>query len=346
MKYFIVVAFCMGLKCALSQGVGEWTWMKGDSTYANDYTDMHSYGVKGTYSDSIIVPKLYGSVYWSNGNRLYLLGGSAPDLINYVSNSQNTMWEYNVDSNKWRWLKGEEYNHLDNFILDYWGIQGSGDSITFPVLRESSAGCTDYDGNFWLFGGYSENDLWEYNIVTNVWTWMKGSVFGIYHHYGTQGVPDSLNNPPPGPFGEMWADKQGNLWLYGGEAMSGYQWYQTVWRYNIATNVWTWMSGDTLPLTPPPVYDTLNVFNAINTPGGRENNSTHWVDSMGNFYVYGGFMFYPYGEYDDLWKYDVTLNQWACIKAESSASYISYCTTVNLPSGRSEATGWVDRDGY
>ncbi|MEO5673247.1 MAG: kelch repeat-containing protein, partial [Chitinophagales bacterium] len=219
MKYFIVVAFCMGLKCALSQGVGEWTWMKGDSTYANDYTDMHSYGLKGTYSDSIIVPKIYGSACWSKGHRLYLLGGSTPDLISYVSSSQNTMWKYNIDSNKWCWLKGEEFNDQSYSSFDYWGIQGIGDSITFPIHRENSAYCTDNDGNFWLFGGYIQDDLWKYDVATNIWTWMKGP-FNMSHHYGTQGVPDSLNNPPPGQFGQMWTDKQGNLWLYGGVAPS------------------------------------------------------------------------------------------------------------------------------
>ena len=91
-----------------------------------------------------------------------------------------------------------------------------------------------------MYGGQHSNgsmsgDLWKYNIVSNQWTWMKGP--GIYNQFGNYGIrtiPDTANYPDcMTENSTSWTDNSGNLWLFGG----GNQ----LWRYNIATNAWTWM---------------------------------------------------------------------------------------------------------
>jgi len=78
-----------------------------------------------------------------------------------------------------------------------------------PGMRGRAAipdGKADASGNLWLFGGYGlanttatfgdMNDLWKYNIATNMWTWMGGdntvSTSGVY---GTMGTTAAGNKP-------------------------------------------------------------------------------------------------------------------------------------------------------
>ena len=55
-------------------------------------------------------------------------------------------------------------------------------------------------------------------------------------------VPDAANTPGGRTASSIgWVDNNNNLWLYGGVGATGH--YNDVWRYNIATNEWTWMNG-------------------------------------------------------------------------------------------------------
>ena len=76
--------------------------------------------------------------------------------------------------------------------LGTYGTMGTPASGNIPAGRESAVSWTDSSGDFWLFGGYDYyigysdnencsnnylylNDLWEFNLSTNEWTWMSGS---------------------------------------------------------------------------------------------------------------------------------------------------------------------------
>ena len=65
-----------------------------------------------------------------------------------------------------------------------YGTLGVAASGNIPESRVPAGSWTDKSGNLWLFGGQGLdsngiigwlNDLWEYNISTNQWTWMSGS---------------------------------------------------------------------------------------------------------------------------------------------------------------------------
>ena len=110
----------------------------------------------------------------------------------------------------------------------------------------------DTSGNLWLFGGRAIditgtlnhiNDLWKYDISLNEWTWMNGSnsVLSI-GYYGSILVASATNcSPARSETNASWTDSNNNLWLFGGNSEFGL--LNDLWKYNIASNEWTWMKG-------------------------------------------------------------------------------------------------------
>ncbi|MEO5673261.1 MAG: kelch repeat-containing protein, partial [Chitinophagales bacterium] len=162
------------LLCLFSESpcFSQWTWMKGDSIPGNSYTDVDSFGEKGVFTDSMIIPKLYGACGWRISNEFYLLGGEYYSADVMKTLSVNAMWKFNIDTNKWKWIAG---SGLFANTANVYGIQGVPDSNNFPGQRVNAAYWTDLEGNFWLFGGIGWggwlNDLWKYDISTKLWTW-------------------------------------------------------------------------------------------------------------------------------------------------------------------------------
>ena len=66
-----------------------------------------------------------------------------------------------------------------------YGTQGTRAAGNTPGSRQTAATWKDASGNLWLFGGEGNdatgtangvlNDLWEYDITSNQWTWVTGS---------------------------------------------------------------------------------------------------------------------------------------------------------------------------
>ncbi len=67
-----------------------------------------------------------------------------------------------------------------------------------------------------------------------------------------------------------WMDFNGNFWIFGGQGMgaSGQGNLNDLWRYNVSTNQWTWMAGDSVP-NRPAFQSGLNVEGTNNTPSSR-----------------------------------------------------------------------------
>ena len=80
----------------------------------------------------------------------------------------------------WVWVRGSD---TINPSITY-PVQGVADTATNPPALYAPASWTDLDGNFWIFGGsnyYVYGDLWKYNILTNIWTWVKGPGINVPH---------------------------------------------------------------------------------------------------------------------------------------------------------------------
>ena len=300
---------------------GQWIWLHGDSTNGS----TGNYGTQGVSAPTNEPPALSHAGGWTDAlGNFWMYGGS---LGGYVwdgspSSNANDLWKYNPLTNEWTWMNGTQ---TPDDPGDY-GTQGIELETNRPPARSGFATWVDLSGNFWLFGGRERqsgnnanyNDLWKYDVTTNEWTWMKGpqaqNDSGVY---GTLGVPDISNNPANRREAASWTDSAGNLWLFSGINVNtaGYGNVNTIndlWRYNIATNTWTWMKGNNSNSNDsPPAYGTMGIEDSSNTPGAR-SVSCKWVYN-GCFYLSGGEDFISQGDYDDVWRFNPLTNNWTFI---------------------------------
>ncbi|MFX1452132.1 MAG: Kelch repeat-containing protein, partial [Promethearchaeota archaeon] len=138
------------------------------------------------------------------------------------------------------------------------------------------------------------------------WTWVSGSDSGNQlGTYGTKGVGDASNVPGARRSSISWTDSEDNLWLFGGEGYNdvSYGKLNDLWKFNITSGLWTWVSGTNL-LEQLGTYGEQNVFEASNVPGAR-SRSISWIDSYNNLWLFGGegYNDVSYGYLNDLWKF-------------------------------------------
>lgn len=258
----------------------------------------------------------------------------------------------------WIWMHGDNTSNKSG-VYGTPGIAAAGNK---PGARNYSTTWRDAAGNLWLFGGtgYSAsgqgylNDLWKYNPVTGLWTWVKGdNTTGRPGVYGTQGIAGGLNKPGASYSSVSWTDSNGNLWLFGGfgygSASLGL--LNSLWKYNPATNEWTWIKGSST-INPAGVYGSVGVAAATNTPGARYGSQT-WVDAAGQLWLYGGYGYAGSvaGILNDLWKYDPASNQWTWVKGDNSINQPAVYGTKgvagmgNKPGARYGCVSWQDGAG-
>jgi gliding motility-associated-like protein len=321
---------------------GAWTWMNGDST-ANS---LGVYGTQGVFAPTNTPPALYEACEWTDKQGNFWLFGGQGQNINL---KYGDLWEYKPSINQWAWMKGPG-------ITNQAGVYGT---ISVPNIA-NYPGCRNFGepswvdtaGNLWMFGGYGYDvngtdnelsDLWMYNIASNEWTWMKGpDVGGDPGSYGAFQVESSTNNPPCRcEFSTGWIDSHNNLWLFGGVPPADTA-YSDMWRFNIATNNWTWMKGPNT-LGNPAVYGTKGVEDSANVPGARWSYG-HWIDSANNLYFFGGTNGLQFSAevYNDMWRYNTTTNNWTWISGtnlnDDSGHYGPQCLadTAFCPPARFE----------
>ncbi|MFX1380927.1 MAG: kelch repeat-containing protein, partial [Promethearchaeota archaeon] len=226
--------------------------------------------------------------------------------------------------------------------------------------------CIDAEGNLWLFGGYGSaetgiynwlNDLWKYNITSGVWTWMAGNkTDGVSGVYGTKGIPNIENFPGNREDSDSWMDAEGNLWLFGGwgeDSVSGDNgYYNDLWRYNISSGVWTWMSGNK-------TFDVYGVYGVKGTPDvnnypGSRIGAVSWTDIDGDLWLFGGSGSAETGNggsLNDVWKYNTSSGMWTWMAGNKTTSAngvygikgISYVTV--FPGNREDSASWMDAEG-
>ncbi len=259
-------------------------------------------------------------------------------------------------SAQWTWVHG---NNTVNMPGVY-GVRGVAAPGNKPGGRIAAVTWQDKSGNVWLFGGVGYaalstagqlNDLWKYNPATNEWTWMNGSdTVSRNGIYGVKGTPSAANRPGGRQSPMAWTDTAGNLWLFGGHgfAASGTSANRLndLWKYNPATNEWTWISGTNAHATPG-VYATPGTSG---TPGAR-NAGIAWTDTAGNFWLFGGYGFATStggGYLNDLWRYSPLTNEWTWIGGGNTVNINGIYSTAGgtlWPGGRYDLLGWSDRTG-
>ncbi len=253
---------------------------------------------------------------------------------------------------EWTWMNGDSIPNS----MGHFGTQGVFDPLNSPPALYEATQWTDFQGNFWLFGGLNDTihyaDLWEFNPIINQWAWIKGN--GLNNQlaiYGVKGNPSPTNSPGSIGYGvESWVDTSGNLWLFGGggNISNSYGMSSTLWKYTIQTNEWTWMAGpDTL--NDHGTFGTIMVPNSMNNPPARSESTTSWIDSNNCLWLFGGFN--NQGYLSDLWKFNISTNQWTWVNGSNISDQPTIYGTMgvsnptNMPGARWSYTHWKDGDG-
>jgi len=301
----------------------EWTWMWGPGTV----DPQPNYGVRTVPSPTNSPgARSWGAATWvDNTGNLWMAGG-------FAGHTYNDLWKYDMSTNEWTWMKGPGITSF----YGHWGTKGVPDTANYPPGHfEKAAAWTDSVGDLWFYGGGAANALWRYQIPTNTWTWMKGDSLGTTN-YGTMGVEDSTVEPPSGYNYAHWKDTAGNFWLYPPDNSQG----NAMFRYRPATNNWTWMSGYA-PVTSSYHYGIKCVTDPANYPRPRTENRGY-ATVNGDFWMFGG------SNYNDLWMYKVTTNQWTWVSGDSILNppgnwgTIGVSAPTNIPSGRLGNLAWAD----
>ena len=325
-----------------AQTPGEWSWMKGDTV-----TLPPVFGIQGVPDVNNQPQTVYGASNWTDlqGN-FWVYGGAK------TNDCFADLWKFNQATFEWTWMHGPA---IPNAVPVY-GTQGVADPANTPGARGyGSATWVDLAGNLWLFGGYDSakyvcNDLWKYDISTNMWTWMHGDSSGTsFGSYGVRGVPSPLNLPPSrSECTSNWTDNAGNLWMSGGFMWNNYH-LNDLWKYDPITNEWTWMHGDSVVNTPPS-YGTIGISDPANNPGARYSHS-RWKDKNGNFWIFGGYDT-SLSSFSDMWKYDLMTNEWTWMNGasgyDSPGIYGTKCvsSSTSFPRCRFENRAcWTDKCG-
>jgi hypothetical protein len=323
-----------------------WTWMKG--SYNSFQPGV--YGVQGIPSVLNTPPALesYPLTWVDSANNLWLYGGFGYCGSGF-DNELAALWKYDTGTNEWTWVNGSQQCHIPP---DH-GMLNIPDPSNTPGSRyQSSTAWRNHDTLF-LFGGRNQNlfgtvysDLWKYDLSTNEWTWIKGPALpGQPGSYGTQGMPDSSNNPGARSSVSCWTDLNGDFWMFGSNY---YPLVNDVWKYNPASNIWTWMGGSSSPSNPG---NYLGVCSADTSqlPKAKQANSASWRDAYGFFYNFGG------GDllitYSDLWAYCPERNKWVLINGSDSYNQPNHygiqgvSDPANTPSSRFGSSSWIDSYG-
>ena len=343
---------------------GEWKWVSG----SNQINQKGSYGTEGVASATNVPGSRYWAESWTGkSGDLWLFGGLGWDsqgLRGYL----NDLWKYS--NGEWTWMSGPDIeaqgDGSTSLGTGVYGTKGVANPANTPGARVDASAWSDAAGDLWLFGGTGAddgthgfgvlNDLWKYNPSLNQWTWMAGSsIADQVGVYGTLGTPSPANTPGARFGAATWTDAAGNLWLFGGVGndVNG-QCRGTappcelddLWEYSPSLNEWTWMGGPDVGNVAG-VYGTKGVPSPSNLPPPRDNAIT-WVDSAGNFWLFGGDS--PYNM-NDLWKYDPSTREWTWMSGSTGTNGAGVYGTLgvpapaNTPGCRDGSAAWTDRSG-
>lgn len=291
---------------------GLWTWVGGANTAGN----AGNYGSLGVPAAGNLPPARTGAVSWvDSAGVFWLFGGLQLNPNGSYLAVLNDLWTYNATSGLWTWVGGSDTPN----VASIFNIQGVAAPNNMPGARQGASVWLDTHGNVWLFGGSGLNssgtvqeydDLWEYNPVSALWTWVGGSsVPNTTGVYGTQRATTTGSGPGARDSAVAWTDHSGNFWLFGGYGygQSGSGTLNDLWEYNLGTGTWTWIGGSSSTAVPG-TYGTLGVPALGNVPGARQQAAS-WVDTTGNFWLFGGLGFDTSGvggDLNDLWNFTQT----------------------------------------
>jgi len=255
---------------------GNWKFVSGSTTINQN----GNYGTAGTAASTNIPGARHEAVGWADtSGNLWLFGGEGEDSAGTANGILNDLWMFNIGSSEWTFVMGST-------TANQTGVYESAPAVG-PVSITGAA------GNCGLTVGDAPLNC---------------------------GAISTTGASPGSRWGAAgWVDKGGNFWLFGGwgldsTATNGNGALNDLWVYTPNSTAgqpgtWVWTKGSNTgsqngsygTLTRP--YLTYYIW----TPGGRAL-TTHWVDGMGQLWLFGGEGYdstSPTGNgyLNDLWRY-------------------------------------------
>jgi len=191
-------------------------------------------------------------------------------------------------------------------------------------------------------GGSSEKT----SNPSDVWTWITGSKLvdqaGVYNTANR-----ALSKPGSRTAAASWADRSGNLWLFGGYGLDSdglYGVLDDLLRFDGST--WIWVRGHDIR-NRGGVYN--NGSPGKNSPGSRASAAA-WIDSAGNLWLFGGQgkdSVGTSGYLNDLWRFDGKYWTWmhGSDVVNIAGTYNDRVLALNVPGARFDAVSWTDASG-
>ncbi len=323
-----------------------WTWLSGSEFDSQ----APLYGLIGVEDSNAYPGAREGSatILDASRNCLWIFGGYGYDNDSYTG-YMNDLWRFNITSQKWAWLSGSAYRN-NPYYFDTWK---EFNASNVPSARYECASWMDQEGNLWIFGGqdhtnYFKADMWCYNITSNSWAIMSGSIIADDSGYfSPQGVYHVLNFPPARATCASWTAEDGGFYLFGGQLPSS-NLASDVWKFDTTINQWAWIGGSSSPNTAG-IYGVQFVESAVNIPGSR---ATVAAVSNGTYaYVFGGWgrsETGAVGYLNDFWRFSTINFQWAWLsgsKATNSAGSYGVkdvFNSSNSPPSRRHGVSCID----
>ena len=200
---------------------GEWTWMGGSNLV--DVAGV--YGTKGTAAPANIPGARYQCRHMDGHVRKFLAFRRRQSEVNGTTvDSFNDLWEFSTVSKEWTWMNGSNASTRMALMACRAQrlratLQGRGAIYSVGRIRPEISGFLEGLATIRLATTAQVqvdlNDLWEYSVSTNEWTWKNGPNVGNGNGtFGTLGQLAPGNIPASREGGASWADASGNLWLF------------------------------------------------------------------------------------------------------------------------------------
>jgi len=290
----------------------------------------------GVYSASNTPGSLWGAFGFGTGtlengsstSSMFLFGGFSP------SGLQNTLWEYGLSEQEWRWISGS-LSSSSSVLSEF--------SPTFTIINSppqlyGGASFRYSATQLFLFGGYQKQypdfghsaSLWEYRVDLEQWKWWGPTpeidVDGIY---GT-GLIFSPNVYPGARLNMGSSHISSSLYIYGGVTSSTI--LGDLWQYSVTSRSWKWENvaeATKLPLCFS-VFSESSAYGVGYHPSARESPMMFFRDvfnvsmavrypiSKKSLFLFGGRGYSSSTQtlsmLADLWEFSVVQGQWRIVQ--------------------------------
>ncbi len=305
-----------------SPTLGEWMWKRGSNTTNASV----SYGTS-RYPTETNDPGARTQFAWSaapNGD-LWVYGG-----LDNNDNIYGDLWKYDFALDRWIWYSMTEYSDETNRDA----VVPSPDTTNAPG---GDAGCrfgaslyvNSTEDTLWLFFGETSfygsiglaSDGWRIDPVNAKEYWLQGAPGdnsdddGSYELWGVEGN----GNYPAARIGQsLWKASNGKFYFFGGQNNNGY--LADFWSWNPANEEWTWIeNGNNAYPNDYTITNGNTIYNSTKDSADGQNfigsryGSAMWMESDGQFVIYGGTGFGSFGDeltsprlLNDYWSFNTS----------------------------------------